>query len=130
MKTLHTDNRNRTAEIILTVPVEEISVVTEVIAGVFRLAGHEIITPVVHEKEFADDKLYSVSEVFPDITPAKVLRGFRLSRELDQTELAEKLGIKQSRLSEMETGKRPISRKMAVKLGKVFEMPPKTFITV
>jgi DNA-binding XRE family transcriptional regulator len=126
MKTLHTDN-SQTAEIILTVPVNKTPAITEAIAGMFRFAGYEITIPT---QEFDDDKLYSIEEVFPDRSPAKILRGARLTFELDQTELAEKLGIKQSRLSEMETGKRPISRKMAAKLGKVFDMPPKTFITV
>jgi DNA-binding XRE family transcriptional regulator len=129
MRTLHTDN-SQTAEIILTVPVNKTPAITEAIAGMLRFAGYEITTPEQGKEEFDDDKLYSIEEIFPDICPAKILRGFRLGHELDQTELAEKLGIKQSRLSEMETGKRPISRKMAAKLGKVFDMPPKTFITV
>jgi transcriptional regulator with XRE-family HTH domain len=74
------------------------------------------------------DRLYSVKEVFPDFGPAKLLRGFRGLEELTQKELAEKLGITQSRLSEMESGKRPISRKMAKKIGKLAKLPAKVFI--
>jgi ribosome-binding protein aMBF1 (putative translation factor) len=127
MKTLHTDDER--AEIILTVPTEETPKVTEALIGLFKLAGHEL-SEMETDEEIDDNKLYSIEEVFPDICPAKILRGARFSRELDQTELAAKLGITQSRLSEMENGKRPISRKMAAKLGKFFDMPAKTFITV
>jgi hypothetical protein len=41
--------------------------------GIFRLAGHEIL-PLA---EIDDDKLYSIEEIFPDLSPAKILRGFR-----------------------------------------------------
>jgi antitoxin component HigA of HigAB toxin-antitoxin module len=126
MKTLHTDNG--ITELTLRFPTEEAPKITDIITGLFRLTGHEITDE--EEEEIDDDKRYTLEEVFPDLCPAMILRGFRSSRELSQAELAEKLGIKQSRLSELESGKRPISRKMAAKLGKIFDMPPKTFITV
>jgi DNA-binding XRE family transcriptional regulator len=123
MKTLHTD---KTTDIILTVPKSEYSKVAQAITGIFSLAGHELRD----EEEIDDDKLYTIEEAFPDFCPATILNGARLTFELTQAELAEKLGIKQSHVSEMEAGKRPISRKMAVKIGKIFDMPAKTFITV
>jgi antitoxin component HigA of HigAB toxin-antitoxin module len=91
-----------------------------------RLAGHEIKP----EEEIDDNKLYTIKEAFPDFCPAKVLRGFRLTFEPTQAELAEKLGIKQSHVSDMERRQRPISRKMAAKLSKVFDISAKAFITV
>jgi DNA-binding XRE family transcriptional regulator len=125
MKTLHTDD---TAEIILTVPIEQTPIVRDTIISIFRLTGHEISTD--EEEEGDDERLYTIKEVFPDACPAMALRGFRGLEELSQAELAEKLGITQSRLSELESGKRPISRKMAQKLGELFNMPAKTFISV
>jgi DNA-binding XRE family transcriptional regulator len=121
MKTLHTDNR---AEIILTIPAAESPKVTEAIAGILRLAGHELI----NESEIEDGKLYSIEEAFPDFTPAAILKGARLRCEWGQAELADKLCTTQSRVSELENGKRPISRKMAAKLGKLFNLPTKAFI--
>jgi DNA-binding XRE family transcriptional regulator len=96
--------------------------------GLFRLAGHDLIDR--DNEDIDDDRLYTIEEAFPDFCPATILNGFRLTFELTQAELAEKLGIRQSHVSEMEAGKRPISRKMAGKIGKIFDMPAKTFITV
>jgi DNA-binding XRE family transcriptional regulator len=121
MKTLHTD---KTTDIILTIPKEETPTVTEAITGIFRLAGHEVRSL----EEIDDEKRYSVREAFPDFSLDKVLYGFRLTFELTQAELAEKLGIRQNHVSDMETGKRPISRKMAVKLGKIFNISPRAFL--
>jgi DNA-binding XRE family transcriptional regulator len=123
MKTLHTDE---TAEIILTVPIAHAAIAAETITGIFKLAGHELTT----DEDDDDDRLYTIEEAFPDASPAMALRGARGLEELTQAELAEKIGISQSRLSELESGKRPISRKMAQKLGKIFDMPAKTFLTV
>lgn len=74
------------------------------------------------------ERLYSVEEVFPDMSPAKVLRGFRGRDGITQIELAERLGISQNRVSEMESGKRPISVKMARKLSEIFETSYKSFM--
>jgi plasmid maintenance system antidote protein VapI len=81
-------------------------------------------------QEFDDNTAYTIDDLFPDRHPGMLLIGFRLRDALTQTELAEKLGIKQNRVSDMERGKRPISRKMAVKLGKIFDIPPIAFMSV
>jgi DNA-binding XRE family transcriptional regulator len=122
MKTLHTDE---TTEIILTVPKIEYAKVTQAIAGIFNLSGHRLID----DEDIDDNKRYSIEEAFPDLCPATVLHGARLRCDLTQTELAEKLGIKQSHISEMESGRRHISRKMAAKLGKLFNLSTETFIS-
>jgi DNA-binding XRE family transcriptional regulator len=125
MKTRHTDDKM--AEVTLTIPIEGLDAVTEMIAELFRFAGHEI-----HAKneDFDYDKLSSVKKAFPDFGPSTILNGARLTFELTQKQLADRLGIKPHHISEMERGKRPISRKMAVKLGKIFDMPAKTFISI
>ena len=70
----------------------------------------------------------TIEEVFPDMSPAKVLRGFRGRDEMTQLELADRLGIAQTRVSEMESGKRPISVKMAKQLAEIFETSYKVFL--
>jgi plasmid maintenance system antidote protein VapI len=121
MKTLHTD---KTAEITIIIPQESASKVTDAITALFNFAGYEV------EKEIDENRQYSIEEAFPNFCPAAVLQGARLRNELTQVELAEKLNIRQNHVSEMEAGKRPISRKMAVKLEKVLNLPAKAFITV
>ncbi|MDR2696152.1 MAG: helix-turn-helix domain-containing protein [Deltaproteobacteria bacterium] len=74
------------------------------------------------------EPLLSVEEVFPDMSPAKVLRGFRGRDDMKQSALAEMLGIAQTRVSEMESGKRPISVKMAKQLAKIFDTSYKAFL--
>lgn len=49
--------------------------------------------------------------------PAAMLKGYRLRANLTQKELAAQLGIKQHHLSEMESGKRNISKDMAKRLA-------------
>lgn len=59
-------------------------------------------------------------EAFPEFAGNErgtILRGARLKEELSQKELAEKTGIPQRHISEMETGKRPIGKKRAEKLA-------------
>ncbi|MDL2275030.1 helix-turn-helix domain-containing protein [Desulfosarcina sp. OttesenSCG-928-G10] len=56
------------------------------------------------------------------------LRGFRGKMEWTQQELAEKLKTSQNCISEMESGKRPVSKAMAVRLGKVFDISYKAFL--
>lgn len=65
-----------------------------------------------------------VEKVFPVLgdpimRPAAMLKGYRLRADLTQTELADAIGIKQHRLSEMENGKRGISKDMAKRFAEV-----------
>jgi ribosome-binding protein aMBF1 (putative translation factor) len=60
--------------------------------------------------------------------PGVVLRGARIKENMTQIELAEKLGIPSSNISEMESGKRPISKKMAQRLAKVLKIHYKVFL--
>lgn len=52
-------------------------------------------------------------------TPGYLLRLYRQREEFTQAALAERLGIRQHHLSEMENNKRPIGKAMARRLAKV-----------
>lgn len=58
------------------------------------------------------------------------LRGLRLREGLTQAQLARKLGsrISQHHISEMENGRRPISKDMAKRLGKVLHADYRMFL--
>jgi len=120
MRTRHTDQR---AEIALTVPESAATAVEKAILAMLELAGHTV-------RRVNDDgeKLYGIGEVFPEAHPGMVLAGFRLKLGLTQTELAARLAISQNRVSDMENGKRPISKAMAEKLGAIFDMPRQAFL--
>jgi len=60
--------------------------------------------------------------------PARVLRGFRYRAGLTQKQLAEKTGVRQHHLSEMENAKRPISKDMAQKLAKALGADYRVFL--
>jgi DNA-binding XRE family transcriptional regulator len=62
------------------------------------------------------------------IEPGVVLRGARGKEGLTQTELAERLGIPGSNISEMEHGKRPIGKKMAKRLATALKIDYKVFL--
>lgn len=72
------------------------------------------------------------SEVFPELKdssqrPAIALRGARQKEGLSQEELALKLGISQSDVSKMESGKRPIGKRMAGRLAQVLNIDARVF---
>ncbi|MEI3040679.1 MAG: helix-turn-helix transcriptional regulator [Victivallales bacterium] len=59
--------------------------------------------------------------------PGQLLQNFRLKRGLSQRLLAEKSGIGQTVLSAYENGRRPLSRKAAIKIGKALGEDPSQF---
>jgi DNA-binding XRE family transcriptional regulator len=118
---LHTNQDG--AEIRLSVPTESAIAVADAIRGMLALAGHK-----VRQLNADGEDVVSAEQVFPDASPAMALRGFRGKLELTQKELAERLGTMQNCVSAMESGKRPISRAMAARLGKVFAVPYKVFL--
>lgn len=120
MKTHHTDTQG---EILVSVPLEDMEKVSEAIRGVLELAGHKV--RYVNDQ---GEELFTFEEVFPDTHPGKIMRGFRVREELTQEELAERLGIAQTRVSEIENGKRAISRNMAKRLAEVFNTSPRAFL--
>lgn len=107
----------------LTVPAETTMKIADVIRSVLTLAGHNVL-----RIDNDDEEWITSEEMFPDGSPAMALRGFRGKMELTQSELAERLGVSQNAISELESGKRPISIKMAKKLEKEFNVPYKVFL--
>ena len=71
-------------------------------------------------------------EAFPEHSEAqligKALAGARYREGLTQTQLAERVGIPQRHISEMENGKRPIGKEMAKRLGKALNIGYKAFL--
>ncbi|MDR1608367.1 MAG: helix-turn-helix domain-containing protein [Deltaproteobacteria bacterium] len=90
----------------VTVPVQQAALVTEALNSLLALAWRGA-RPVNEDGE----ELYTFEEVFPEAHPGMALRGFRGKMDMTQEELAERLGIKQTRVSELESGQRAISKK-------------------
>ena len=66
--------------------------------------------------------------ILPTPPAHRVLSGARKCEGWTQQELAERLGMKQQHVSEMENGKRPITVKTAKALGALFGTGYKTFL--
>jgi DNA-binding XRE family transcriptional regulator len=60
--------------------------------------------------------------------PGVCLRGGRYREGLTQVKLAKLTGIPQRHISEMESGKRPIGKETAKRLGKVLNISYKVFL--
>lgn len=59
---------------------------------------------------------------------AHMVRGSREREGLTQIELAKKLGMPQSNLSQIETGKRTVGKALAKKMSKVFNLDYRVFL--
>lgn len=86
----------------------------------------------IARQQAADDaegeEVYSVEDIFGEITPAQVLRGLRHREGLKQKDLAAALGISPAHLSAMEHGRRPIGKEMAKRLAKALGTNYKVFL--
>lgn len=61
-------------------------------------------------------------------SPALALRGARARDGMSQAVLAKKLGIAQYNVSKMENGTRPIGKKMAKRLARIFKTNYRVFL--
>jgi len=120
---MKTQTTGELAEIRLTVPVSELARIAAVIQTALEESGGI-------EREINEDgeELYSSEEVFPEAHPGMALHGLRVKEGLTQAELARRLGLKQHRISEMETGKRPITVEMAKRIGSEFKVPYQIYL--
>src|SRR5579872_4036736 len=69
----------------------------------------------VDENSNEDEVLMPIEEFFKSIgeefgTPASAIKGYRARDGMTQQELADKLGVKQTHISEMENGKRTVGK--------------------
>jgi len=62
------------------------------------------------------------------ITPGDSLRAMRTLREMKQSELAKKIGVNPQQISDMEKGRAPIGKKMAMKIGEALNFSYKLFL--
>lgn len=102
----------------VTVPRDKAANIQKALEGVLALL----------DEPGEDTRGYAVDEVFPDMTPGKVLRGARGLAGLTQAQLAAKVGAHKSHISEMERGVRTIGKDMAKRLAKALNMPYKAFL--
>ena len=110
-------------EINLSIPSAKAGVILDALRGILPMAGLR-----VRRLNEEGDEVFSAKEVFPDGSPAMLLRGLRGKEELTQAELATRLSISQNMVSDMESGRRPISLKMAKRIGEEFKIPYKGFL--
>jgi DNA-binding XRE family transcriptional regulator len=71
----------------------------------------------------------AIAALFPnEPSGAVVLRGARAKAKMTQSKLAEKLGVTQPDVANMEKGRRAISKEMAKKLGEIFDTDYRIFL--
>ena len=88
---------------------------------------------VAEKYRVADDKPISADEVFANINkkytkPGALLRGIRIREDLTQIEMAKKIKVTQSDISQMENGARSIGRKIAQRIEKLFDVDYRSFL--
>ena len=105
------------------VPSKEFTLVSTTLTKALDAVGQK-----VREVNEDGEELYTFEEVFPDAHPGKVVNGFRVMNGITQAELASRLGVKQHRISEIETGKRPVTIEMAKRFAKVFHTDYRAFL--
>src|SRR5258708_131808 len=81
-----------------------------------------------------NDNYIPASDLFTNIEhqytkPGVMLRGLRYRENLTQIEFSRKLKITQADLSKLENGKRPIGRKLAQKIAKIFKIDYRVFLS-
>jgi plasmid maintenance system antidote protein VapI len=67
-------------------------------------------------------------EVYPDFNGSVALRGARKWEGFTQKDLATLVGVRQTHISEMEHGKRPIGKDMAKRLAKMLKADYRVFL--
>jgi predicted transcriptional regulator len=85
-----------------------------------RRANAQRVQRYAESLEHDEARSYSVAEVFPEYIgkgQELALRAYRLREGLTQKQLAERTGISQHHISELETGKRTIGKERAKKLA-------------
>jgi DNA-binding XRE family transcriptional regulator len=105
------------------VPSKQFTLVSTTLTNALDAIGHK-----VRKVNEDGEELFTFEEVFPDAHPGKVVHGFRVRDGITQEELANRLGIKQHHVSEIETGKRSITIEMAKRFAKSFGTDYRVFL--
>lgn len=120
---MRTQTTDGLTDITLRVPANDAASVVAGLEGLFALSGHELLS-----MDEGYNALLNVDDIFPDLSPSMLLRGYRGKLDLTQAQLAETMQVTQARISEWESGKRPISIKAAKKLATLFGVPYQIFL--
>jgi len=115
--------RDGRVEINLSIPAAKCPPILDALRGILTLTG--LKTRRIDED---GDDVVRAEVVLGDVTPAMALRGLRVKEDITQKELANRLGISQNMVSEMENGKRTITTKMAKRIAEAFGVPYKAFL--
>ncbi len=89
--------------------------------------GDCVIVEEDSEYELATESQWYKEEKAKE-TPGGNLRFYRKQHKLTQPELGEKLEVSKQKISNMENGIIPISRKTAYRLAEIFDVPAGRFI--
>lgn len=111
------------AIISLKVPSSHALKVAEAIKGILNLSGHKV-RHINNEGE----ELVDSAKVFAHVTPGQMIHGLRGKEGITQAEFAERIGITQNMVSDMESGRRNISVNMAKRIAEEFKVPYKMFL--
>jgi len=111
--------------------------------GEFRITGDvpafyidltRRLFPKAKEMTDDDDELINIrdSEWFKEAekktTPGLSLRALRTLRNMRSGVLAKKIGVRPQQITDMEKGRTPIGKKMAMRLGEALDMDYKHFL--
>jgi DNA-binding XRE family transcriptional regulator len=90
--------------------------------------------PNIKETADEDEELIEISkskwfkEMEAKTTPGDSLHAMRTLRGMKQIELAKKIGVNPQQISDMEKGRAPIGKKMAMKIGEALNFSYKLFL--
>lgn len=101
-------------------------------AGVVYKIPEKIAEKYIYEDD--DSGFVTPDKIFANINqqytkPGALLRGLRARENLTQVELADKLHVTQSDISQMENGTRPIGRVIAQRIEKLFDVDYRSFLS-
>lgn len=95
-------------------------------AGLAQLLSEYEITYLENQSVPAEEVFRNLDEKYGKSGAA--LRGFRARDGLTQIQLAKKLKVPQTDISQIENGKRPVGKKMAKRLAKIFKTDYRVFL--
>lgn len=94
---------------------------------------YQIPKKIAEKYRVDENETISADIVFANVNkkytkPGALLRGIRIREGFTQIEMAKKIKITQSDISQMETGARKIGRKLAKRIEKLFDVDYRSFL--